>query len=113
MRIPTLAETLRIKAVLILQRNATRDYLDFVALAESLGQKKTAKALASFDKLYPQPNKSSPLQQLQIQLASAQPFDLEDTPLNEYKKTVPHWATWDAVKTACNRIAIALMHERI
>jgi len=30
--LPTEAEMLRIKAVLILQRNATRDYLDFVAL---------------------------------------------------------------------------------
>ncbi len=32
--VPTLPEILRIKAVLILKRNATRDYLDFVALAE-------------------------------------------------------------------------------
>ncbi len=31
--IPTEAEILRIKGVLILRRNATRDYLDFVALA--------------------------------------------------------------------------------
>ena len=31
--VPTEAEILRIKGVLILKRNATRDYLDFVALA--------------------------------------------------------------------------------
>ena len=31
--VPTESELLRIKAVLILKRNATRDYLDFVALA--------------------------------------------------------------------------------
>jgi len=35
--VPTEPEMLRIKAVLILKRNATRDYLDFVALAERLG----------------------------------------------------------------------------
>ena len=35
--VPTMAEMLRIKGVLILRRNATRDYLDFVALAEALG----------------------------------------------------------------------------
>ncbi|MDX9866120.1 MAG: hypothetical protein RBT34_15055, partial [Anaerolineaceae bacterium] len=32
--VPTESEILRIKAVLILKRNATRDYLDFVALAD-------------------------------------------------------------------------------
>ena len=35
--IPTEAEMLRIKAVLILRRNATRDYLDFAALSDRLG----------------------------------------------------------------------------
>ena len=35
--VPTAAEILRIKAVLILKRNATRDYLDFVALAAAFG----------------------------------------------------------------------------
>ena len=35
--VPTEAEILRIKGVLILKRNATRDYLDFVALADHLG----------------------------------------------------------------------------
>jgi len=35
--VPAEPEMLRIKAVLILKRNATRDYLDFAALAERLG----------------------------------------------------------------------------
>jgi len=45
---------LRIKGVLILQRNATRDYLDFVALADHLGAEKMAAALRPCDRLYPQ-----------------------------------------------------------
>src|SRR3990170_7805987 len=36
LRVPTLDEMLRIKAWLILRRNATRDYLDFAALADRL-----------------------------------------------------------------------------
>ena len=40
---------LRIKAVLILKRNATRDYLDFVALAERLGPDRVFAALANLD----------------------------------------------------------------
>ena len=35
--LPTEAEILRIKGALILRRNAVRDYLDFVALADHLG----------------------------------------------------------------------------
>ena len=35
--IPARAEILRIKGVLILKRNATRDYLDFAALAHQMG----------------------------------------------------------------------------
>lgn len=49
--IPTEAEILRIKGVLILKRNATRDYLDFVALATHLGAEATGEALRSFDRL--------------------------------------------------------------
>ena len=35
--VPTEGEILRIKGVLILSRNATRDYLDFIALADHMG----------------------------------------------------------------------------
>jgi len=47
-------EILRIKSVLFLKRNATRDYLDFVALADYIGPEKIFLALQSFDHLYPQ-----------------------------------------------------------
>lgn len=45
--VPTEGEILRIKGVLILKRNATRDYLDFVALARHLGSEGVAQALES------------------------------------------------------------------
>jgi hypothetical protein len=44
--VPTDAEMLRIKAVLILKRNATRDYLDFVAMQDRLGEAATVEAEA-------------------------------------------------------------------
>jgi hypothetical protein len=43
--VPTLAEMLRIKAVLILKRNATRDYLDFAALFDRMGDEDALSAL--------------------------------------------------------------------
>jgi hypothetical protein len=106
--LPTPAEMLRIKAVLILKRNATRDYLDFVAMDDKLGGPASAEAMRPFDQLYPQPNGESPLQQLVVQLANPLPYDLDETRLGEYKKLVPQWQDWSVVKQACARCAILL-----
>jgi len=110
--LPTEAEMLRIKAVLILQRNATRDYLDFVALADHLSDESTTVALQPLDHLYPQPNEESALQQLQIQLANPLPYDLEGLDLTEYKNLHPRWHDWSAVRAACVHYAI-LIFDRI
>lgn len=47
--VPTISEMLRIKGVLILKRNATRDYLDFAALADQSGDEQIADSLRYFD----------------------------------------------------------------
>lgn len=110
--VPTEAEILRIKGLLALKRNATRDYLDFVALAEHLGAEKSSDALRDFDRLYPQENGESALQQLQIQLANPLPYDLEEMHLAEYKHLDPHWHDWGRVRVACADCA-TLIFDRI
>lgn len=106
--VPTEGEILRIKGVLILKRNATRDYLDFIALADHMGGKNIALALQSFDRLYRQASGESPLQQLQVQLANAIPYDLDETELTEYKHLDPRWHDWSAVKAACSHLATTI-----
>ena len=103
--VPTMAEILRIKGVLILKRNATRDYLDFVALADAMGTDDIVEAVRDFDELYPQPNGQSALQQLQIQLAKPLPYDLEGLKLDEYKDLIPRWREWSAVEMAAAQVA--------
>ena len=103
--VPTRAEMLRIKAVLIVKRNATRDYLDFVALADLLGAEAVVAALERFDRLYPQANGQSARQQLQIQLANPLPFDLEETNLREYKRLKPEYQDWESVAEKCRALA--------
>lgn len=107
--VPTLSEILRIKAVLILKRNATRDYLDFVALADAMGDDAVVQALSRFDRLYPQPNGQSALQQLQVQLAKPLPYDLEETRLSEYKNLAVRWHDWRQIETVALRIAARLL----
>ncbi|MBN1935732.1 MAG: hypothetical protein JW934_13775 [Anaerolineae bacterium] len=109
--IPTEAEILRIKSVLILKRNATRDYLDFIALADHLGVEKMIEALRPFDRLYPQPNEESALQQVQIQLANPLPYDLETLNLAEYKNLDPRWHNWPAVQSACADCATIIFDQ--
>jgi len=106
--VPTKAEMLRIKAVLILKRNATRDYIDFVAMHDQLGMKETLAAMQPFDRLYPQPNGESPTQQLIIQLSSPMPFDLSQTDLGEFKKLSPRWQDWTVIRNACAECALQL-----
>ena len=103
--VPTEQEMLRIKAVLILKRNATRDYLDFVALAERLGPDRVFAAMANLDELYPQPSGESALQQLQVQLAHPLPYDLDETNLAEYRQLDPKWQDWERVSQRCAAIA--------
>jgi hypothetical protein len=50
--VPTLDETLRVKAFLIVRRNQTRDYLDVAALADRMGLDRAARVLAAIDAYY-------------------------------------------------------------
>jgi hypothetical protein len=109
--VPTLGEMLRIKAVLILKRNATRDYLDFAALFDRLGKEEATSSLRSFDSIYPQPNEESALQQLQIQLADPLPYDLDEVHLAEYKQLAPRWHEWSAVQAACAACATLIFDQ--
>jgi len=111
--LPTEGEILRIKAALILKRNATRDYLDFVALADHLGREKTAEALKRFDKIYPQKAGESALQQLLAQLANALPYDLDEIEphLREYKQLDAKWRKWPELKLAAANQSIDIFNR--
>ena len=109
--VPTMAETLRIKAVLILKRNALRDYLDFAAMAASLGHDGVARAMSSFDALYPQDNGQSATQQLLAQLANPLPGDLGEEGTRIFRGLSEDLQEWTAVRDRCKSIAVALFDE--
>ena len=110
--IPTEAEILRIKGFLLLRRNATRDYVDFAALAHRVGDASTAAAFERFDRLYPQGSGESALQQMLAQLASPQPYDLEGTVLAEYNHLDARWHDWDAIRAVCARASTVIFDHR-
>ena len=106
--VPTLEETLRIKAILILKRNALRDYLDFAAIGASLGHDGIARAMASFDELYPQDNDQSATQQLLAQLSNPLPWDLGEEGTTIFRGLAEDLQDWSMVCDRCRSIAVTL-----
>lgn len=109
LKVPTVAEILRIKAALIVKRNTTRDFIDFIALFEHLGSKEALKALGQLDKLYPQEGGESVLRQLSLQLAEPRPWDLMETDLNHYKSLKEPYAHWESVKQRLGSVGLRLI----
>ena len=105
-RLPTRAEMLRIKAWLIVRRNATRDFLDVVAIASQMSDDDVLLALEPLDRLYPQGDDAGAVRhQLMRQLALPRPYDLDTVNLAEYKGLVPVWRDWSTVTNESARLA--------
>jgi hypothetical protein len=111
-RVPSLEEMLRVKAWLVLRRNATRDYLDVVALAERLGTEAAVRVLLELDLYYEDqvgPGGRRITTQLVRQLAEPVPYDLSDVDLRIYRQLLPPWRDWSNVVAACEALARAVL----
>ncbi|MBI1870823.1 MAG: nucleotidyl transferase AbiEii/AbiGii toxin family protein [Chlamydiae bacterium] len=112
-RVPALEEMLRIKAYLIVRRNATRDFIDFVALFDHLGVKRATQALKTLDKLYPQEEGFSISQQLAIQLAEPRPWDLSQTDLSRYRALRAPYSEWRKVERLALLASQKIMTQKL
>jgi hypothetical protein len=108
---PTIEEMLRIKAYLIVQRNYVRDYLDVVALAETMGTHDAEKILCHLDDYYADRSAEfgSVLTALVEKLAKPEPRDVDVTlELPRYKGLDAQWHEWSNVVRACQNLALQL-----
>lgn len=106
--VPTLAEALRVKAYLVVQRNQVRDYLDVVALADRMGLKDGASVLRRLDDYYLDRSgeDDSVVTALIKRLAEPNPRDSKVTrQLDRYKGLLPRWQDWQSVTAMCNSLA--------
>ena len=116
LRVPTLAEIARIKAWLCLVRNATRDYLDFAALADRLGEDRAAGVVARMDDFYADqlgPGSRRVATQVAKQLAEPRPGDLSDVDLASYRKLERRWQDWGAVSDVCRRVVVRVLDQLV
>ena len=116
LRVPTLQEITRIKAWLCLIRNATRDYVDFVALAERLGDPGAAAVVLGMDQFYEDQQGATGRRlatQVAKQLAEPRPSDLSEVDLRSYRKLDKRWQDWGAVSDACRRVAVRVLDQLV
>jgi hypothetical protein len=112
LRVPTLEEIFRIKAWLVLRRNATRDYLDVVALAERLGHERAPRVILEMDEYYEDqigPGGRRIAAQLVKQLSDPAPYDLSEVDLARYRKLDERWQSWENVVAAGRKIAHSVL----
>ncbi len=110
-RVPTLQETLRIKAFLIVKRNQVRDYLDVAALSTAMGPDGAAEVLAGIDDYYTDPKQSGEPVRSQVTRLLGNPRPKDTRTIDElprYKQLAPEWHDWKHVVHAVQSVA-ALM----
>ncbi len=83
--VPTVAEMLRTKAWMIVSRNATRDFMDFAALAGHLGVEQAVTVLEDLDACY-----------------------LDRIDVSRYKGIRPPFDSWEHIVAICTRISVEL-----
>lgn len=108
---PTEAETLRVKAFLLVERNVVRDFLDVVALATHLGNDAALAVLAGINDYYTDRSgePASVLTSLVIALADPAPRDTDVIKeLHRYKNLAPRWQQWRDVVRTCQDLALRL-----
>ena len=110
--VPTIEETLRIKAFLIVRRNQTRDYLDVAALAGSLGVDRAAKVLSRIDDYYADQADDGDgiASQLVRQLADPKPADPSVIgQLASYRRLRQEWRDWKSVEEMLRQVATQMV----
>lgn len=111
LRVPTDAEMLRVKAWMIVSRNATRDFLDVAALADRLGMDAGGAILAAMDDYYADQREEGRgiTTQLVRMLADPRPYDLDEVDLRAYRELVERWQDWEQVATTCGELGSAIL----
>jgi hypothetical protein len=109
--IPIVPEMIRTKGWMIISRNATRDYIDFAALAKHVGIVEATEVLTDFNDFYLdliRGSQASPIVQLIRQLAEPKPGDFDQIDLSLYKGVQPPFDSWEFIQKICEEISVNL-----
>jgi hypothetical protein len=110
--IPTHPEMLRVKAFLLMQRRATRDYVDVAALAAALGSPASAEALGYLNLAYPATGPQTAISSF-AEACEAEPVDLTAVDLAAYKGLTPPFTDATYVLELCRRLGRSLIKREL
>lgn len=110
--VPSLDELMGMKAYLAYSRGATRDFLDFAALASLVDDDSVVAALLRSNDRYGALQTDSVALEIAKVLAEPQPYDLDSIDLGAYKRIQPPWHNWSITEAACAKFGI-LLAERL
>jgi hypothetical protein len=111
LKVPTIEEMLRIKTFLVVERNATRDYLDVAAVSHHLGMVRSVRAIEQMKRLYSEfaGEAGDIMISIVVKLGTPDPYDLTEVDLAEYKGIIPPWNDWGAVQAQCRSLAVEML----
>ncbi|CAN5774643.1 hypothetical protein BH23ACT8_BH23ACT8_25630 [soil metagenome] len=115
LKVPTLEETLRIKAWFVVNRNYARDYVDVAALADRLGSDQAGQVLGQIDEYYRDINRKPEAVSTQVarQLFDPRPIQTpEGKDVAAHNELVDRWRDWSDVKEALAEVAEAMLVSR-
>jgi hypothetical protein len=104
--LPTLDELLGMKAYLAYSRRATRDFIDFAALASCLGESDVLASLLRSDERYGELQSDSVSLEIAKALSEPLPFDLDSIDLRVYKGIKSPWDEWPHIESVCRRFGL-------
>lgn len=110
--VPTPEETLRIKAWMIVDRRATRDFLDVAALSDLLGAERTAEALAPLSQLY-DPIGTETATMRFAQTAMLRPLDEDVVDLGAYRGLADRYRDIEYVLRRVREVAIPALEREL
>lgn len=111
--VPTVREMLRVKAFLMAERRATRDYVDFVALTSKLEQDSTLHALSYLNCVYGAGAGGQTPMTSFAEACECQPLDLQAVPLGSYRGLRSPYTHWSFVAEICRRFGRLLIKREL
>jgi len=106
--VPTAAEMLRVKALLLAERRAMRDYVDVAALARHLGDAAAVKALRPCNLIYG-PRMPQSWVSTFAEACEAEPADAASVSLTNYKGLRSPFTDWPFVADGCRKLGRAVL----
>jgi hypothetical protein len=112
LRIPTGGEMLRIKAFLLTERRATRDFIDVAALALHLGPAAATEAAALLNLVYG-PRDPQTWVSAFAEACESEPLDRALVSLAAYKGLQPPLTDWSFVASQCRELGRTLLKREL